>query len=94
VTELRDGRCGLQIPAGARDFLLFKTSVLAVWPTQSHSQWVVGFNTAGKTAWALITTHVHLVPTWRISRRSGTLVLICASKKIIWFVASRLRYQH
>jgi hypothetical protein len=94
VTELREGRCGLQIPAGARDFLLFKTFVLSVRPTQSHSQWVLGFNTGGKTAGALITTHAQLVPTLRISRMSRTLFLICANKKRIRFVASRLRYQH
>ena len=50
MTELRDGRYGLQIPSRARDFLLFEMSVLATRPTQSHSQWVLGFNTAGKTA--------------------------------------------
>jgi len=75
----------------ARDFLLFKMSVLAVRHTQSHSQWVLGFNIVGKTAGALITIHAHHVPTLRISR---TLVLICPSKKKIRFVASRLRYQH
>jgi hypothetical protein len=84
VAELQKGRWGLQIPAGARDFLLFETSVLAVRPTQSHSQCILGFNTAGKTAGALINTHSHLVSTLRI----------CASKKRIPFVASRLRYQH
>ena len=67
--------------SGARDFLIFRTSVLAVQPNQAHNQWVLGFNTVGKTAGALITIHAHLVPTLRISRMSRTLVLVCASKK-------------
>ena len=76
---LRDGRSGVRIPVGARDFSFLQNVRIGCVPPPSPPpaiQLASGFFPRGKAAGGgTLTTHLHLAPTLRMSRTVRLLPL-------------------